>query len=60
MLHNIIETVLPVLISLIEIVGIIVILFGSAKAFYGFIRNTFRGGHYRIKYVLCDHPCVWL
>ena len=41
MLHNIIVLVLPTVISILEILGIFVVVWSSLSAFWGYIQNSF-------------------
>lgn len=41
MLHHIIEIVLPVIISILEIMGIFVVVWSSIHAFWEYIQNAF-------------------
>lgn len=50
MLEEILDNFLPILINILEIMGIIVILIGSIKAFYHYILGTFERSKYPIKY----------
>lgn len=40
-LHNLIETVLPYIITVLEIMGIIVVAWSGINAFWEYIQNTF-------------------
>ena len=48
-LHEIINTILPVIVFLLEIMGVFVILWTSCKAFWEYIQNTFMKRHIKIQ-----------
>ena len=41
MLHNIIELVLPYMISILEIIGITVVFVSGIRGFWQYLQNTF-------------------
>lgn len=49
-LNNLIEIVLPYIISILEIMGIIIVIWSGIKAFWQFIRNTFFKKNYDLQY----------
>lgn len=54
MLEHIIETMLPEVVSFIEIIGIVVITGGSIKAFYHYMKALFIHKHYPIRIELAN------
>lgn len=54
MVENLIHTVLPTIISCIELIGILVVTVGSANAFYLYIRNFVKHEVHAIKFELAD------
>ena len=48
-LHTIIETVLPYIISVLEIMGILVVSWTGIKAFWEYLQNSFFNRHLNIK-----------
>ena len=52
MLHHFIQVVLPEIISAIEIVGVIIIIIGAARATYYYLRSVFDHKNYRLKILL--------
>lgn len=49
MLHHLLEDLIPVVISLLELIGVIVILVAGIKAFAQYVMNLLGKGHYNIK-----------
>ena len=49
-LNDLIEMVLPYIISILEIMGIIIVIWSGIKAFWQFIRNTFFKKNYDLQY----------
>lgn len=54
MLENIIQTFLPSIVSILEIIGIIVILMGAGKAFYHYIKAALTNKMYPIRIELAN------
>lgn len=54
MLEHFIESMLPEIVSILEIIGIIVITIGSLKAFYHYIKALFTHKHYPIRIELAN------
>lgn len=54
MLEHFIERMLPEIVSVLEIIGILVIVIGSCKAFYHYIRVLFTHEHYPIRIELAN------
>ena len=46
-LSNFVETVLPYIISMLEIMGIIIVTWSGIKAFVQYIQNSFFKKHYK-------------
>ena len=49
MLHHLLESVIPVVISLLELIGVVIILVAGVKAFGEYVMNLIGKGHYNIK-----------
>ena len=49
MLHHLLESVIPVVISLLELIGVIVILIAGIKSFIQYLANLVGKGNYNIK-----------
>lgn len=54
MLEHIIQTILPEIVSLLEIAGIFVITIGSLKAFYYYLKAFLMEGRYPIRIELAN------
>lgn len=54
MLEKLIETVLPVIISLLEIMGIFVVCCSALTAFWQYLQNTFRHQRYSFQFYLAS------
>lgn len=54
MLHNFIETILPAIISICELIGIIVVTITSLQAFYKYLKAVFTGRHSNFKFELAQ------
>lgn len=51
-LHTVIETVLPYIISTLEIMGILVVAWTGVKAFWHYIQNSFMKKNHALQYHL--------
>ncbi|MEG0307977.1 MAG: DUF1622 domain-containing protein [Clostridium sp.] len=49
MLHNIIQTTIPIIIQILELMGTVVIVVAGIKAFYRFVLSLFNHVNYSIK-----------
>ncbi|MEG1256098.1 DUF1622 domain-containing protein [Clostridium sp.] len=49
MLHNIIQTIIPIIIEILELMGTAVIVVAGIKAFYRFVLSLFNEVNYSIK-----------
>ena len=49
-LSNFVETVLPYIISMLEIMGIIIVTWSGIKAFVQYIQNSFFKKHYKLQF----------
>lgn len=49
MLHHLLESLIPVVISLLELIGVVVILIAGIKAFGQYVMNLIGKGYYNIK-----------
>ena len=49
-LSNFVETVLPYIISMLEIMGIIIVTWSGIKAFVQYIQNSFFLNHYKLQF----------
>ena len=45
MLHHLLESVIPVVISLLELIGVVIILVAGVKAFGEYVMNLIGKGH---------------
>lgn len=54
MIHHFIETALPLIISVIELIGIFVVLVTAVHAFWHYICNTFLHKEFEIQYDLAS------
>lgn len=54
MLEHLLEQVLPEIISILEIIGVIVILIGSAKAFYHYVIASMKEDEHPIRIELAN------
>lgn len=54
MVHNLIETILPIIISVIELIGIFVVIVTAIHAFWHYIGNTFSHKDFEIQYDLAS------
>ncbi len=50
-INNAIETVLPYIISVLEIMGILIVAFSGVRAFMQYIGNTFFKKHYDLQFL---------
>lgn len=50
-INNAIETVLPYIISILEIMGILIVGFSASRAFVQYIGNTFFKKHFDLQYL---------
>lgn len=60
MLEHIITNYLPILIHLLEIMGIIAITIGAFKAFYHYIKGLIIKDHYSVKYQFANAMAMGL
>lgn len=49
-IHDFIDLVLPYIISALEIMGILIVVYSALKAFWEFIQNSFFKQHFNIQY----------
>lgn len=49
MLHHLLESLIPVVISLLELIGVVIILIAGLKAFGQYVMNLIGKAHYNIK-----------
>lgn len=54
MLERLIETILPVIISLLELMGIFVVAWSALSAFWQYLQNTFRHQGYSYQFYLAN------
>lgn len=60
MLEHLITNYLPIIIHILEIMGIIIITIGSIKAFYFYILSFFKKNNYQIKYEFANAMAMGL
>ncbi|MGL4773271.1 MAG: DUF1622 domain-containing protein [Clostridium sp.] len=60
MLENLLETYLPIIINIFEIMGVIIICIGSSKAFYKYILSLIKKEKYPIRYEFANSMAMGL
>ena len=54
MLHHLIETILPYMISILEIIGIVIVFWSGIYGFWQFFQNTFMKKNYDLQSKLAE------
>lgn len=52
MIHHFIESFLPEIVGILELMGIFIVCVGAVKAFYHYLKGIFKGENSKIKYEL--------
>lgn len=60
MLEELFNNYLPVLIHLLELMGVIVVIIGAVSAFYKYIMSIFSNKNYPIKYTFANNLAMGL